>query len=111
MSTHAWVPVMPAADVAGPPWPCLDVAGTSLRLVRDGHGDIHAVGAACPHLDSPLDRAEIEDGQLLCPRHWYAYDLATGTNQHPGLPRNDALAVHPVEIRDGIVHVAVDGPT
>lgn len=111
MSTHAWVPVMPAADVAGPPWPCHDVAGTSLRLVRDADGDIHAVGATCPHLDSPLDRAEVEDGRVLCPRHWYAYDLATGVNHHPGLDRSDALAVHPVEIRDGIVHVAVDAPT
>lgn len=110
MSDRRWVPVVPAADVAGPPWPCHEVAGVNVRLIRDPQGRIHAVAAACPHLDSPLDRAEVEDGRLLCPRHWYAYDLPTGANAHPGLPRNDDLAVYGVEVRDGVVHVAVDVP-
>lgn len=100
--------MVPAADVAGPPWPCHEVAGFQVRLVRDAEDRIHAVAPACPHLDSPLDRAEVEDGQLLCPRHWYAYDLPTGTNVHPGLSHNDDLAVYGVEVRDGVVHVAVD---
>lgn len=111
MSDRAWVPVVPAADVAGPPWPCHEVAGTQVRLIRDPEGVLHAVAPACPHLASPLDRAEVEDGQLLCPRHWYAYALSSGANTHPGLSHNDDLAVYDVEVRDGMVHVAVDGAT
>lgn len=111
MSDRTWVPVVPAADVAGPPWPCYEVAGVQVRLVRDPAARIHAVAPACPHLDSPLDRAEVEDGQLRCPRHWYTYDLSTGANTHPGLARNDDLAVHDVEVWDGVVHVALDDPS
>lgn len=107
MPDRTWIPVVPATDVAGPPWVCHDVAGVEVRLVRDPQGRIHAVAPACPHLASPLDRAEIDDGHLRCPRHWYAYALANGANTHPGLDRNDDLAVHDVEVRDGIVHVAV----
>lgn len=107
MTDSTWVPVVPAHEVTAPPWPCHDVAGVPVRLVRGPADQIVAIGAACPHLQSPLDRAEIEDGQVLCPRHWYAYDMATGTNLHPGFDRDPSLPVYPVEVRDGVVHVAV----
>lgn len=108
MTEPTWVPVGPADEVATPPWVCHDVAGTPLRLVRTPDGTIVAIAPHCPHLDAPLDRAEVEDGRVLCPRHWYAWDLATGRNVHPGLePEAMSLPVHAVEVRDGTVYVAV----
>lgn len=107
MSETTWVPVVPADEVDRPPWSCHDVAGTPVRLLRGPDGELHAIGPACPHLDSPMDRAEVEDGQVLCPRHWYAYDADSGRNVHPGLDRAADLPVYAVEVRDGIVHVAV----
>ena len=107
MSELTWVPVVPVEEVATPPWPCHDVAGTPVRLVRSPDGTVLAIGPSCPHLDAPLDRAEVEDGTVLCPRHWYAYDPASGRNLHPALDGAPSLPVHPVEVRDGIVHVAV----
>src|SRR5690606_24372936 len=73
MTEPTWVPVGPADEVATPPWPCHDVGGTTLRLVRTPDGTIVAIAPACPHLDAPLDRAEVEGDQVLCPRHWYAW--------------------------------------
>lgn len=108
MTEPTWVPVAPADDVTTPPWPCHDVGGVTLRLVRSPDGAIHAVAPACPHLDAPLDRAVLEGEQVLCPRHWYAWEIATGRNVHPGLEREGlGLPVYPVEVRDGIVHVAL----
>lgn len=107
MTGPTWVPVVPAADVTTPPWPCHDVAGVPVRLVRSAGGEILAIGPRCPHQDSPTDRAEVEGEQVLCPRHWYAYDRATGRNVHPGFDRDPDLPVYPVEVRDGMVHVAV----
>jgi nitrite reductase/ring-hydroxylating ferredoxin subunit len=110
-ASPTWVAVAPADEVDVPPWPCRDVAGLPVRLLRTPGGDILAVGASCPHLDSPLDRAEVEPGpdgeQVLCPRHWYAYDAASGQNRHPALDSSAPLPVYPVEVRDGIVHVRV----
>lgn len=111
MTETTWVPVVPADEVAAPPWACHDVAGVSVRLVRAPSGEILAIGPSCPHLDSPLDRAEVEGEQVLCPRHWYAYDRDTGTNVHPGFDRDPSLPVYEVQVRDGIVHVAVPPPT
>ena len=107
MSETTWVPVVPASEVDRPPWPCHDVAGTPVRLVRAPDGDVHAIGPICPHLDSPMDRAEVEGDQVLCPRHFYAYDTGTGRNVHPALDHASDLPVYDVEVRDGIVHVAV----
>lgn len=107
MTDPTWVPVAPADQVTVPPWPCHDVAGVTVRLVRGPDDEILAIAPACPHLDSPLDRAEVEDGQVLCPRHWYAYDATTGANVHPAVAHASALPIYPVDVRDGIVHVAV----
>lgn len=106
MAEDSWVPVVPVDEVAGPPWPRHEVAGVEVRIVRDAAGDLHVIGARCPHLDSPLDRAEVEGGTLLCPRHWYAYELATGRNVHPGWERDVDLPVFAVRVVDGMVEVA-----
>lgn len=111
MSDTRWVPVARSADVTGPPWRCHEVEGVAVRLIRDPEGEVHAIGAACPHLQAPLDRAEVEGDRILCPRHWYEYDLASGANVHPGWGRDVALAVFPVDVIDGMVHVDVgSGP-
>lgn len=101
---RAWVPVCPDAEVTGPPWRCHDVAGVPVRLVRDRDGRIHAIQPTCPHLQAPLDRAETEGDTVLCPRHWYGYDLATGENVIPGWSDQD-LRIHPVRVVDGMVEV------
>lgn len=107
MSDATWVPVVPADEVTVPPWPCHDVAGVPVRLVRGPEDEIVAIGPTCPHLASPLDRAHVDGDRVLCPRHWYEYDASTGQNLHPGLAKDLALPVYPVEVRDGVVHVAV----
>ena len=110
MTDPTWVPVVPADEVNAPPWPCHEVAGVQVRLLRGADGEILAIGPTCPHLASPLDRAEVEGDRILCPRHLYAYEATTGANVHPGLDRAGALPVYPVQVRDGMVHVAVPGP-
>lgn len=106
-----WIPVVAATEVTTAPWACHDVAGTPVRLIRTPDGAILAIGAWCPHMDNPLDRAEVEGDQVLCPRHWYAYDRGTGRNVHPGWERDDALPVYDVRVVDGIVEVALRSDT
>jgi nitrite reductase/ring-hydroxylating ferredoxin subunit len=40
--------------------------------------EVVAVDAACPHRGGPLVEGTVRDGVLVCPWHWYAFDLATG---------------------------------
>lgn len=105
MSTRA-VDVAAVDDVpAAPPFLRVRVHDRELLLLRDGTGEIRAVDLACPHLGSPLTTGELQGTVLECPRHYYAYDLASGRNTFPGEVRDLALATHKVERRDGRVLV------
>lgn len=104
--TGPWTPTVPSDEVVGPTWPTHDVAGTAIRLVRDDDGTIRAVGAACPHLGSPLTRAEVADGRLACPVHFYEFALDDGRCLHPGYADVN-LRVYPTRVIDGVVEVQV----
>lgn len=93
------------------PWPEIVVDDDrTIRLVRTGDGRVVAVEPTCPHLGSPLTRAEVSGTTLECPFHWYAFDLATGRNLHPGWD-DCTLAVYPTEVRDGDVWVQLPTAT
>lgn len=91
--------------IEGAPWPEVVVDDDlTVRLVRTDDGSIVAVEPTCPHLGSPLTKAEVTGTTLECPFHWYAFDLATGRNLHPGWD-DCTLAVYATEVRDGDVWV------
>lgn len=101
---EGWVDVGASQDVTSPPWPVRDVEGTSVRLVRDGDGTIHAVEPTCPHLGSPLTSAPVDNGVLECPFHWYAFALDSGENLHPGYD-DCTLLQFPTRVQDGRIYV------
>ena len=45
-------------------------------LVVDGA--VHVTDAACPHRGGPLVEGRVRAGAIVCPWHWYAYDVADG---------------------------------
>ena len=72
--------------------------------VFDVHGSLVVTDAACPHRRGPLIEGTIRSGAIVCPWHWYAYDLDTGrcrtTNRYE-------LARYPVVSRDGALFAEV----
>jgi nitrite reductase/ring-hydroxylating ferredoxin subunit len=71
-----------AERVALPP---LDSCGRA-RLVHDGRayavfavdGATVVTDDACPHKGGPLSEGVVRDGAVVCPWHWYTYDLGSG---------------------------------
>lgn len=64
--------------------------------------------AVCPHNKGPLEQGWVREGRtLVCPWHWYRFDLDTGecttTPQH-------RLGVYPVVERDGVACADVGEP-
>jgi nitrite reductase/ring-hydroxylating ferredoxin subunit len=58
---------------------CVKAEGVNLVLVNDG-GVVRALENKCPHLNLPLGRGKIEDGQIVCPFHGSRFDIRTGEN-------------------------------
>jgi nitrite reductase (NADH) small subunit len=77
-------------------------------VTHDGHGYLvlrHEDGyvvtdALCPHKQLPLAEGLVRDGALVCPGHWYAFDLADGRCRTTG---EVSLPVYPVH--DGAFEV------
>jgi nitrite reductase/ring-hydroxylating ferredoxin subunit len=62
----------------------------------------------CPHRGGPLIEGTVRDGCLVCPSHWYAFDLDTGVCRTAVA---SALTIYPARLRDGEVIAEITPPT
>jgi nitrite reductase/ring-hydroxylating ferredoxin subunit len=60
--------------------------------------------ALCPHKQLPLAEGVLRDGALVCPGHWYTYDLDTGACRTTG---DVSLPIYPVVLVDGAAFATV----
>ena len=58
---------------------CTKAKDVNLVLVKQD-GGVYALENKCPHLNLPLGRGKIEDGQIVCPFHGSRFDIKTGEN-------------------------------
>jgi nitrite reductase/ring-hydroxylating ferredoxin subunit len=67
-------------------------------------GGLVVSDALCPHRRIPLVDGVIRDGAIVCPGHWYAYDLASGLCR-----TTDAydLTLYPVVEVDGAAYAEI----
>ncbi|ROR32069.1 glutamate synthase-related protein [Inmirania thermothiophila] len=68
-------------------------------------GRVHALEDRCPHREGQLSRGWVADGDAVCPLHCWNFDLETGISPYD---LHDRVAVYPVAVRDGVVHVDAD---
>ena len=71
-------------------------------LVLAHEGGYVVTDARCPHRGGPLVQGLIRGDTIVCPWHWYAYDVTTGACRNAN---EVALARYPVELRDGELFV------
>jgi nitrite reductase/ring-hydroxylating ferredoxin subunit len=75
-------------------------------LVTKVDGEFFAFASQCPHEGTELDTGEINGKRVVCEAHNYWFDLNTGECI---MPKNGpALAVLPVELRDGQLCVKLE---
>ena len=94
-------------DIVSYPVPVADGAtiddANAVILVRY-QGAVSAFSMRCPHKQTPLVDGLVRDGSLVCPGHWYTFDLETGACRNA---TETALPVHPVVEEDGMLYVEV----
>ena len=68
-------------------------------------GEIFAIGDVCSHDGAPLGEGELEDHDVICPRHGARFDIRSG--KATGLPAVVDIPAYPVRIRDGQIEVGI----
>ena len=100
-----WIDVG-AADAVSETAPLpVTLDGEHLVVVRCG-AELYAVEDRCTHDGESLEGAEVEDCQIICPRHFSHFCLRTGEALTP--PAYEPLRTYRVREQDG--RLLVEGP-
>jgi len=69
-------------------------------------GDIYAIADVCTHDDGPLGDGEVEDHEIICPRHGARFDIKTG--EVLTLPAVKGVASYHIRVVDDMVEIGVE---
>lgn len=75
---------------------CVEIEGRRIALYHTGDG-IFATDERCPHRGGPLAEGELMRNEIICPWHFWSFDIRTG--KHPELPMR--VVTHQVKIEAG----------
>jgi 3-phenylpropionate/trans-cinnamate dioxygenase ferredoxin component len=100
-----WVDVGSADEIAESASLSTDIDGLAVLVVRCG-SELYAVEDRCTHDGEPLDGAEIESCQVICPRHGAHFCVRTGEALTP--PAYEPLRTFKVRVESG--RVLVENP-
>ncbi len=91
----SWTPVADLDELPVKTLRRIDVNGTAILLVRDGHR-LFALGANCPHAGAPLEKGALCNGRLVCPWHKAVFAIGDGRVLEP--PALESLPAWPVRV-------------
>jgi 3-phenylpropionate/trans-cinnamate dioxygenase ferredoxin subunit len=97
-----WVDVGASAALGENKTMSVEVEGDPIVIVRCADG-LYAVEDRCTHDGEPLSGGEVEDCELVCPRHFARFSLKTGDALTP--PAYEPVRTYRVREENGRVLV------
>jgi 3-phenylpropionate/trans-cinnamate dioxygenase ferredoxin subunit len=82
----------------------LEVEGRQIVIINLA-GKLFAIGDVCSHDNGPVGDGEIEDNEIICPRHGARFDILTG--KVTSLPAVVDIPSYPVKIEGGMILLGV----
>lgn|SRR5215510_9081971 len=84
---------------------CIEYRGVPYCVVMLKKNKIRAFVTICSHKNLAMFPADAKKGNLICPYHDAAFEMATGKPLKSNRKKADRLPKVEVEITDGIVHL------
>jgi 3-phenylpropionate/trans-cinnamate dioxygenase ferredoxin subunit len=97
-----WIDVGESAAIGENRALSVELEGEPVVIVRCGT-TLYAVEDRCTHDGEPLSGGEVEDCELICPRHFARFSLKTGEALTP--PAYEPVRTYPVKEENGRVLV------
>ncbi|CAB3735712.1 Rieske (2Fe-2S) protein [Paraburkholderia rhynchosiae] len=102
-----WLAVARFAELPNGNFKCFDVEGVSLLLCRVGER-VFAVANNCPHQNLRMDKAIMQEYEIVCPHHGASFDIRDGRRLDG--PSVFPLCGYPCRVVDSQVLVDVAHP-
>jgi 3-phenylpropionate/trans-cinnamate dioxygenase ferredoxin subunit len=83
----------------------LEVDDLSIVLLNH-KGEYYAIADICTHDNGPLGEGEVEDHEIICPRHGARFDIRTG--KVLALPAIKDIAAFPTRVVDGMIEIGFE---
>ncbi len=75
-------------------------------VIMNVDGEYFAIEDVCTHDDGPLGEGEIEDDEIICPRHGARFNLRTGAVI--SLPAVMGVKTYPIKIEGDRILIGVE---
>jgi len=99
-----YVDIAPATQLLAGERLFIELGGKSIVLFNLA-GKLFAIGDVCSHDNGPVGDGEIEENEIICPRHGARFDIRTG--HASSLPALVDIPAYPVRVVNGIVQIGV----
>ncbi|WP_420456977.1 Rieske 2Fe-2S domain-containing protein [Rubrivirga sp.] len=111
VATASWLPVARSRAIRRGRVVGVEAPGGRVALWRDGVGEVHGLGARCPHLGADLGQGRVEGDALVCPFHGWAFGGDGTCLGAPGWDEPPARRARSVSVQErwGLVWLAT-GP-
>jgi len=80
----------------------IEVEGKSIVIFKIA-GTLFAIGDICSHDNGPVGDGEIEENEIICPRHGGRFDVRTG--KATSLPAVMDIPSYPIREKDGMIEI------
>jgi 3-phenylpropionate/trans-cinnamate dioxygenase ferredoxin subunit len=99
-----YVEIAPADQITDGEHLFIELGGKSIVLFKLA-GKLFAIGDICSHDNGPVGDGEIEENEIICPRHGARFDIRTG--KATSLPALVDIPAYPIRVEEGMIQIGV----